>query len=371
MNILLVENSEDDIVQISKSLKKFGYDQVYTATNTIDAINILISESVDLLIIDVMVSDMGGINACKKIRRMSKGKDLIIIAMIQNDREELIQDAFIAGVNDFIRKPISNMEFIARINFAENVFLEKKQRKIYEQQLEEDLILAKNFQRSVLTPDVVNKEIIMRSYYDPCQNVGGDMYCWHKINDHQYGVMIYDVMGHGIASSLVNMSIYTLTKSIITRFKKPDLVMKEFNRQVYFLLQQGESMDVYYVTGTYLLIDKQKQTIAYVNAGHPIGFVFNTVDEIQPIKPTAPFIGVVRGLPVEVKEIELKKNSQIILYTDGLKDYLNISYQALEKLFQETLMNKKESFIKTFIQTNDLSAKIKKDDICLLSILVK
>lgn len=373
MNILIVDNCAETILQMSELLRQSGYQQLFTTINTEEAIQIIFSKDIDLLLIDVMLPNMVGIQACSKIRTMSKDKELIIIATVHSEfsSEEIIQEALDAGANDFLRKPLTKIELIARISLAEKGYQEKIKRKTFELQFEEDLLLAKNFQRGVLTPDVVNKEVNMRSYYDPCANVGGDMYCWHKINDHQYGVMIYDVMGHGIASSLVNMSIYSLTKSIITRLQKPDLVMKELNRQVYFLLQQGNSMDIYFVTGTYLLIDRKKNTISYANAGHPIGYLFYSTDDVHLLKPTAPFIGVVRVLPVEVKEVELKVNSRIILYTDGLKDYLNVSYDELEQLFREALDNREDSFIKTFTQSNDLSAKIKKDDICLLSLLIK
>jgi len=42
------------------------------------------------------------------------------------------------------------------------------------------------------------------SYY-PSFKLAGDMYYWHKIDEHRYGIILFDMMGHGISASLVCM----------------------------------------------------------------------------------------------------------------------------------------------------------------------
>ena len=68
------------------------------------------------------------------------------------------------------------------------------------------------------------------------------MYCWFKINDHLTAILLYDAMGHGIAASLVTMSIRSLLKGMITKLIDPVAVIQELNRQIYELFSD-EDMD--------------------------------------------------------------------------------------------------------------------------------
>lgn len=90
------------------------------------------------------------------------------------------------------------------------------------------------------------------------------MYCWFKINDHLTAVLLYDAMGHGIAASLVTMSIRSLLKGIITKLIDPVMVIRELNRQIYELFSD-EDMDRFLMTAIYILIDTKNGTLHYVN----------------------------------------------------------------------------------------------------------
>ncbi len=71
------------------------------------------------------------------------------------------------------------------------------------------------------------------------------MYSWFKINDDLTAVLLYDAMGHGIAASLVTMSIKSLLRGIITRLIDPVAVIHELNHQIYELFSD-EDMDRFF-----------------------------------------------------------------------------------------------------------------------------
>ena len=103
--ILLVDDEPDILEIISYTLKSENY-EVFTATNGIQAIEIAKSERPHLILMDVMMPKMDGIEACEIIRSDSKiGKTLIAFLSARGEDYSKIA-GFNAGADDFITKPI-------------------------------------------------------------------------------------------------------------------------------------------------------------------------------------------------------------------------------------------------------------------------
>lgn len=112
--ILLVDDEQDILEFLSYNLKKEGYD-VFTATNGKEAIEIAKKENPDLVILDVMMPDMDGMETCQRIREIPKLKD-VMIAFLTARNEDYSQIAgFDVGADDYINKPIKPRVLISRI----------------------------------------------------------------------------------------------------------------------------------------------------------------------------------------------------------------------------------------------------------------
>lgn len=102
--------------------------------------------------------------------------------------------------------------------------------------IQKDLIVAKkSFKKNALSPPLNLEYIQIDGLYVTSNTLGGDMYCWFKINEHLTAILLYDAMGHGIAASLVTMSVRSLLKGMITNLIDPVTVIRELNRQIYEL----------------------------------------------------------------------------------------------------------------------------------------
>ncbi|MGE0569179.1 MAG: response regulator transcription factor [Bacteroidia bacterium] len=113
--ILLVDDEPDIIEFLSYNLKKEGF-KVFSASNGKDAIGIAKAERPQLIILDVMMPDMDGIETCRELR---ENKDLqdVIIAFLTARSEDYTQIAgFEVGADDYITKPIKPRVFISRVN---------------------------------------------------------------------------------------------------------------------------------------------------------------------------------------------------------------------------------------------------------------
>ena len=112
--ILLVDDEADILEFLSYNLKKEGY-IVFTANNGKEAVTIAKKENPHLIILDVMMPDMDGIETCREIRELPGLKD-VMIAFLTARNEDYSQIAgFEVGADDYINKPIKPRVLISRI----------------------------------------------------------------------------------------------------------------------------------------------------------------------------------------------------------------------------------------------------------------
>lgn len=112
--ILLVDDEPDIVEIISYSLKNANYD-VYSASNGLEAIKLAKSIKPDLIILDVMMPEMDGIEACEIIRKdQVVGKTLITFLSARGEDYSQIA-ALNAGADDYITKPIKPKVLLSKV----------------------------------------------------------------------------------------------------------------------------------------------------------------------------------------------------------------------------------------------------------------
>ncbi len=112
--ILLVDDEPDILEFLGYNLKKEGYN-VYTANNGKEAIAVAKKENPHVIILDVMMPDMDGIETCREIRELPGLKD-VMIAFLTARNEDYSQIAgFEVGADDYINKPIKPRVLVSRI----------------------------------------------------------------------------------------------------------------------------------------------------------------------------------------------------------------------------------------------------------------
>ena len=113
-NILIVDDEIDLLDILAFNLQKNGY-AVKTATSGFEALNILEESSshLSLILLDVMMNGINGFDTAKKIRE--KGYDIPIIFLTALDTETDLLKGFSVGADDYIAKPFSIKEVLARV----------------------------------------------------------------------------------------------------------------------------------------------------------------------------------------------------------------------------------------------------------------
>ena len=324
MTILLVDDNKVNLFVIEKILNSVGYNDCVSLTSAHELFDYLQIDApnsspkhVDLILLDIMMPEIDGIEACKILKANERYKDIPIIFVTALDDKNKLAEALDLGGIDYITKPIDKVELLARIRVALRLKAELDWHTQHEKKIQYELDLATNVQRSLLSPPLKDEKLQVEVSYLPSFNLAGDMYYWHKINDHRYAVILLDMMGHGISASLLCMFITSVLREAIKQIIDPVDVVKELNRYMAQLHNEKESIQ-YYFTAIYLVVDTEKRTIEYVNAGHPHGYVLLDETHIEPLNQGSCAIGFFEEIKVEKQIIHYEKEAQIVLFTDGL-----------------------------------------------------
>ena len=114
IKILLVDDEPDILEIVGYNLKNEGY-EVYTAKNGQEAIQSAKKNNPHLILLDIMMPEMDGIEACEKIRKI-KSLQNVIIAFLTARGEDYSQVAgFEAGADDYITKPIKPKVLVSKV----------------------------------------------------------------------------------------------------------------------------------------------------------------------------------------------------------------------------------------------------------------
>ena len=114
-HILIVDDTETNILVLKNMLEDDGYEHIFTCTRAKEAYELLDKEDIDLILLDVMMPEIDGIEACKTIRQSQEHNDISIVMVTADDSDETLTKSFDAGANDFTTKPINFINLNTRI----------------------------------------------------------------------------------------------------------------------------------------------------------------------------------------------------------------------------------------------------------------
>jgi two-component system phosphate regulon response regulator PhoB len=112
---LIVEDDAAIREMVRLALESTGY-TVLEAGNTVDARQILVSDEPDIMLLDWMLPGQSGYELIRHLRREPARNDIPVIMLTARDREQEKIAALEAGADDYISKPFSVKELLARMN---------------------------------------------------------------------------------------------------------------------------------------------------------------------------------------------------------------------------------------------------------------
>ena len=142
MRILVIDDSEDGRDVAEAMLLSAGYEHISTAGSATEAYRFLgIGDqaaepvAIDLLLLDIVMTDIDGIEACARIRSDRRYGSVPIIMVTALGDTDSLANAFVAGATDYITKPVNRVELLARVRSALKLKAELDRREAREAEL--------------------------------------------------------------------------------------------------------------------------------------------------------------------------------------------------------------------------------------------
>ncbi|EHQ61831.1 serine phosphatase RsbU, regulator of sigma subunit [Paenibacillus dendritiformis C454] len=350
LNVLVVDDNPTNVMLIREILRKAGYTGVQSAASAREMYEVLGLEGpvgplyvpdIDLILLDMMMPEIDGLEACRTIQQYSELRDIPIIIVTAIGDSHMLAEALDAGAADYVTKPINRIELLARIRLALRLKQEKDWHKERDRHIREELRLAARVQTSVLTEPLSDERITIDALYQPSEELAGDLYAWFKLGEGRYGIMIIDMMGHGVSSALLCMFIASVLRDAVVQTEQPDMVLKRLNTKFHQLHMNGNLM-LYYMTALYVVVDTNERTIQYANAGHPPGIVMMEDGRMVTLESTGYPVGMFPDLEVDTHALRFDSRARIALYTDGLLESAGATVEsAMERI--GTLLTQEQS----------------------------
>ena len=212
-----------------------------------------------------------------------------------------------------------------------------------------DLAAAAGIQQAILPrvfppfPELADQLDLAASMV-AAKDVGGDFYDFFRIDDDRIGVVVADVSGKGIPAAIFMAVSRTLLRATAIRGEQPGACISYTNS-----LLVKESVDCMFVTVFYGIYNVHTGHMTYCNAAHCPPFLMSSQGAGAKCRQLPPsgnlVVGFDEGMTFEEGEVQLQHGDTLFLFTDGISEAVNTSFDefgyermeaSLEKMTDKT-----------------------------------
>ncbi len=253
----------------------------------------------------------------------------------------------------------------------QNINQEKDQ---YLDIINNDLKRAADYVLSLI-PKPITDKLITEWIYVPSEQLGGDSFGYHWIDDNNFAIYLIDVSGHGIKASLHTVSVINALRSHglpNTDMTQPADVVKTLNKR----FQMSDHGDMYF-TLWYGVYNNEKHELSYSGCGHPPVIIMDghCGSEIRLLDSQNLCVGGVRNPTIQSDTINIDLPTTLFVYSDGSYEiklaegnYWNdYSFREMLVLYEKKNKSLKDlyTYIKTLNNHKDLI-----DDLSILKLKI-
>jgi len=189
-----------------------------------------------------------------------------------------------------------------------------------------DLERAQTIQQSAMKIDLPeNSRLTFTPHYISHDIVGGDYYAIKNLGDDTYGLILADVMGHGISAALYTIYLSSLWNRYHTLLKNPVEFVSRVNKELVAVVK-GEGSFATAIGG---LIDLKKNVFRFVSAGGPEILLFHPDGTYESSNSAGLPLGLMPDADYEEISTEFSQGDSLLLFSDGAVEIENAESKML------------------------------------------
>ena len=330
--ILVIDDEIALLHSITAYLEDSGY-VAFSAENGKAGLEIFARENPDLVLTDLHMPVLGGLEVLNTISKSSSDTPVIVISGA-GELNDAIQ-ALRFGAGDYLTKPIADLQVLEH---AVNKALERKQlimeNKLYAQRieqslkiLEEDQIAGRRVQMSLLPPEtLIVKDFIFKYKIFPSLGLSGDFVEYFAITEDIYGVYLADVSGHGASSAFITV----LLKSLVAQFQAYYRINKNDTIMSPPQMMQVLSNEIYaaklskYLTIIYGVMNLVTNEFTYGVGGHYPNPILVKADSSAHYLPGSGFpVGIIARVDYQAQKTILNRGEYLVMFSDGIMEIMS------------------------------------------------
>ncbi len=323
LKVLVVDDTEVNLGLFDKFIRRMGHETI-SATNGLEAVACFEECRPDLVLMDVMMPEMDGYEATRRIRTLCDDNWVPIIFMSAKASVDDQVMGLEAGGDDYLTKPVNLKILAAKITAMQRIAemqqaLEETASELqqYRDDAEQEMQLATRLMARI-TRSATLADPLLKVWTLPAVHMSGDLVAAARPFDDRLYVLLADATGHGLSAALMQMPVSQTFYDMAQAGYSVSSIVTAMNRQLRALMPRDR-----FVAATVVAFDERNRLFEVWNGGNPEALlVDDDAGVIHRFEPRSPPLGIVGedDFDARTEILQVAEGAELLLYSDGVLD---------------------------------------------------
>ena len=328
--LLIVDDNEDNREILAGRLAQLGYTNIAMASGGREALERIERSAVDLVLLDVMMPVIGGIEVLETLHAKHRLASLPVIMVSAASEHESVERCIELGAEDYLTKPVNATMLRARVGAT----LEKKRLRDDARarmvELGHELAAARELQLGMVPVDHEHDDsnVAMHFLLEPAEELGGDLCDFLFSDADTLWVGLGDVSGKGVAAAIFMARTWSVLRSLAGRTPRaaleesdPGRVLMATNRELCKANEKSMFCSVFLAR-----LQLRTGVLEYANAGHLPPYLLRASGDVEMLSASRPAmpVGAMLETTYEAGSVTLQPGDGLFVYSDGITEATDV-----------------------------------------------
>jgi phosphoserine phosphatase RsbU/P len=304
-------------------LRAHNFKNLQFAAGGLEAMELVRNFRPDLLLLDMQMPDMNGLEVCKQVRADPEFADVPVLVQTATVDRKKMGELFSSGASDFLSKPVTPSELIARLVIHLERWNSLRELRDYRERISRELEAARRMQFELLPAPAMLHQFAeavglrIASYNRSSSELGGDLWGMLPIDGSSFAIFLADFTGHGVNAALNTFRLHALIHEYRLLHGDPAGLLSMLNERLVRLLPPGQ-----FATFLHVVVGHTEGKLRFASAGAPPMILVPGIAERAALCDASGLpLGIERGTQYQLHQRDFPPDSRLLLFSDGLSEF--------------------------------------------------